>query len=95
MHTSATVENIVPTHGITIVEGMLHMPDNTTLPIESRFAGETVGHELKRVLEEVKSKKVPALLVNKDTKRPRGQFLIRTKAGHLDENFVNQLKISN
>lgn len=92
VHTSATVENIVPTHGITIVEGMLHMPDNTTLPIESRFAGETVGHELKRVLEEVKSKKVPALLVNKDTKRPRGQFLIRTKAGHLDENFVNQLK---
>ena len=36
--------------------------------------------------------KVPALLVNNDTKRPRGQFLIRTKAGHLDENFVNQMK---
>ena len=37
VHTSATVENIAPTHGITIVEGMLHMPDNTTLPIESRL----------------------------------------------------------
>lgn len=92
VHTSATVDNIVPTHGITIIEGMLNMPDGTTLPIESRFAGETVAHELKRFMDENRIKKLPALLVNKDTKRPKGQFLVRTKSGHLDQDFIRQLK---
>ena len=90
----ARVENIVPTHGITIVEGMLVMPDETTLPIESRFAGESVAHELKRFLDENKTKKLPALLVNKDTKHPKGQFLVKTRAGHLDPEYMNSLKTS-
>ena len=94
VHTTATVENIVPTHGITIVEGLLHLEDNTTLPIESRFAGESVAHELKRFLEDNNTKKLPALLVNKDSKHPRGQFLIRTRAGHLDQHYINSLKTS-
>ena len=89
---TAKVDNIVPTHGITIIEGMLEMPDKTTLPIESRFAGETVAHELERFLEENKTRKLPALLVNKDTKHPRGQFLVHTKAGHLDPDYMNSLK---
>lgn len=92
VHTTAKVENIVPTHGITIVEGMLNMPDGTTLPIESRFAGESVGHELKRFLEDNKTKKLPALLVNKDSKHPRGQFLVKVKLGHLDQSQLNSLK---
>lgn len=92
VHTVAIVDNIVATHGITIVEGTLTLPDNTTLPFESRFAGETVAKELKRFLDDNKTKKLPALLVNKDTKRPKGQFLIRTKAGHLDSEYINSLK---
>ncbi len=92
IQTIARVENIVPTHGITIIEGMLVMPDETTLPIESRFAGESVAHELKRFLDENKTKKLPALLVNKDSKHPRGQFLVRTRAGHLDPDYMNSLK---
>ena len=94
VHVKASVDNIVPTHGITIIEGMLHMPDGTTLPIESRFAGENVAHELKRFLEEQHTKKLPALLVNKDTKHPRGQFLVKTKAGHLDPDCINFLKLN-
>ena len=90
----AKVDNIVPTHGITIVEGMLMMPDDTTLPIESRFAGENVAHERKRFLDENKTKKLPALLVNKDTKHPKGQFLVKTRAGHLDPEYMNSLKTS-
>ena len=91
VYVTAKVENIVPTHGITIVEGLLNMPDNTTLPIESRFAGETVAHELKRFLDEHNTKKLPALLVNKDSKHPRGQFLVKTRAGHLDPEYLNSL----
>ena len=89
---TATVDNVTPTHGITIVEGMLNMPDGTTLPIESRFAGESVGHELKRFLEDNKTKKLPALLVNKDSKHPRGQFLVKVKLGHLDQSQLNSMK---
>jgi len=92
INTIAYVDNIVPTHGITIIEGMLQMPDSTTLPIESRFAGETVAHELKRFLDENKTRKLPALLVNSETKHPRGQFLVRTRAGHLDPDYMNSLK---
>lgn len=92
VYTTATVENIIPTHGITIIEGQLNMPDGTTLPIESRFAGESVAHELKRFLDDNKTKKLPALLVNKDTKRPKGQFLVKTRAGHLNTEYLNSLK---
>ena len=94
VHTTAKVENIVPTHGITIIEGMLNLPDNTTLPIESRFAGEQVAHELKRFLQDNNTKKLPALLVNKDTNRPKGQFLVKTRAGHLDADYLNSLKVN-
>ena len=94
VYTTATVDNIVPTHGITIIEGMLNLPDNTTLPIESRFAGEQVAHELKRFLQDNNTKKLPALLVNKDTNRPKGQFLVKTRAGHLDADYLNSLKVN-
>ncbi len=52
VYTTAVVENIIPTHGLTIIEGQLKMPDNTTLPIESRFAGESVARELQIFLDE-------------------------------------------
>ncbi|MGN0903327.1 MAG: hypothetical protein ACI4M9_08570, partial [Succinivibrio sp.] len=83
VYTTATVDKITPTHGITIIEGQMDLKDGTTLPIESRFAGESVGHELQRLMTENKVKALPALLVNQNTRRPKGQFLVKTRAGHL------------
>ncbi|MBQ4246008.1 MAG: hypothetical protein IJ671_08820 [Succinivibrio sp.] len=86
---TATVDNVTPTHGITIVEGQLHMPDGTLLPIESRFAGENFGHELKRYLNENNNKDLPALLVNQNSSHPKGMFLVKSFAGHLVKESTN------
>ncbi len=91
IHTVATVEDIDPNHGITIIRGAIKLDDGRELSIESRFAGESVAHEIRHFLDEQKTKKLPALVVDSKGKRPRGMFVIHTYAGHLDEEYKNQL----
>ncbi|MDO5351828.1 MAG: hypothetical protein Q4E81_03255 [Succinatimonas sp.] len=91
MHTVGVVESIDPNHGITIVRGSIKLDDGRELSIESRFAGESVAHEIRHFLDEQKTKKLPALVVDIKGKRPRGMFVIHTYAGHLDEEYKNQL----
>ena len=90
-HTVGVVESIEPSHGITIVKGSIKLDDGRILSIESRFAGESVAHEIRHFLDEQKTKKLPALVVDIKGKRPRGMFVIHTYAGHLDEEYKNQL----
>ncbi len=91
-HTVGRVESIVPQRGITIVTGTIDINDRECITVESRFAGEAVAHELQRFLDDHKTKYLPALVVDKKGKHPRGMFVVKTYAGHLDKDCVNQLK---
>ncbi len=91
VHTVATVESIEAVRGITTVKGFIKLKKGGELLIESRFAGEQVSFELKRFLQEQKTKNLPALVVDENGPHPRGMFVIKTYAGHLDENYKNQL----
>ena len=90
-HTTGTVESIEPSHGITLVKGCIKLKDGRELYIESRYAGESVAHEIRHFLDEQKTKKLPALVVEENGKHPRGMFVIHTYAGHLDNEYKNQL----
>lgn len=92
IHTVGTVDSIEPVRGITIVRGRIDVKDYGEIEIESRYAGESVAHELKHFLEDEHTSKLPALVVQ--GKSPRGMFVIKTYAGHLDQNSLNSLKVN-
>jgi hypothetical protein len=91
-HTIAKVESIVPERGITIVSGSVKLKDGSEIQIESRLAGESCASELENFLRDQRTRNLPALVVN-ESKRPRGMFVIRTHAGHLDPQYRNQLVV--
>lgn len=82
---NAKVDSVEPVRGITVIKGVVDIPEFGLIYIESRLAGETPAHELKRYLEEHKQDHLPALVVAVNTKHPRGMFTIKSKNGHLDE----------
>lgn len=82
---SAKVDSVEPVRGITVIKGVVDIPDYGLIYIESRLAGETPARELKRYLEEHKQDHLPALVVAANTKHPRGMFTIKCKNGHLDK----------
>ncbi len=91
-HTIARVNDIVARRGITTVSGMVKLEDGSEIEIESRLAGEQCAKELEDFLNEQRTRNLPALVVN-EKKHPRGMFLIKTHAGHLDPQYRNQLVV--
>ncbi len=94
VHTVAKVSSITAEKGLTIVQGTVKAPDtHEEFEIESRYAGMNVARELERFLDEQHTKNLPALVVGSRGKSsPRGMFLIKTHAGHLDQSQINSLK---
>ncbi len=91
-HTVGKVYDIVAEKGLTYVRGTIELPENKgSLAFESRYAGMSVARELQRFLDEQHSSFLPALLVG-EKDFPRGMFLIKTHAGHLDPAHINSLK---
>ena len=84
---NATFSACEAVRGITIVKATYDVKGYGPIEIQTRLAGESVSHEIKRYLEN-KPKLVPALIVGANGKHPRGMILIRTVAGHLDENTI-------
>ncbi|MDY6323221.1 MAG: hypothetical protein SPL30_09990 [Succinivibrio sp.] len=91
-HTTARVETIAKDRGLTVVTGFVQLNGNEEFEIESRYAGESVAAELDRFLKDEHTKLLPALVVGLDGKHPRGMFLIKTHAGHIDPQYKIQLK---
>lgn len=81
----AKVDSVEPVRGITVIKGIVEIPDFGPIYIESRLAGETPARELQRYLDERKQEFLPALVVGAQGKHPRGMFTIKCKNGHLDE----------
>ena len=81
--TVGTLISCEPVRGITILRASVDVKDFGLIEIESRLAGETVAHEIKRYLNDNATDKVPVLVVG-DKKHPKGMIMIRTHAGHLD-----------
>lgn len=79
----AKVVSIEAVRGLTLVKGTCDIPDYGLIEIESRLVGETVCHELKRLLDEKKQKMLPALVVGVNTSHPRGMITIKCQHGHL------------
>ena len=91
-HTVGKVEEIIADKGLTYVRGFIELPQSKEpLHFESRYAGMSIEKELHRFLDEQHSQFLPALLVDED-KNPKGMFLIKTHAGHLDPAHINSLK---
>lgn len=91
-HVAGRVENITAQKGLTVVTGYVPVNDKEELLIESRFAGMAVARELERFLTEQHTRSLPALVVGDAKVSPRGMFLIKTHAGHLDPEYLNSLK---
>ncbi len=91
-HTLGKVESIEAARGITVVTGTVKLEGGGEIQIESRLAGEHCAQELEGFLRDQRTRNLPALVVN-EKKRPRGMFLIRTHAGHLDPQYRNQLVV--
>ena len=91
-HTVGRVESIEAVRGITVVTGTVKLAKGGEIQIESRLAGEHCAQELENFLRDERTRNLPALVVN-EGKRPRGMFLIRTRAGHIDPQYRNQLVV--
>lgn len=87
VHTVGTLTSCDPVRGITILKAEVDVKDYGIINIETRLAGETVAHEIKRYLSEHHTDKVPVMVVG-NAKRPRGMIMIRTKAGRLDPQSI-------
>ncbi|MBO5565665.1 MAG: hypothetical protein J5934_00395 [Succinivibrio sp.] len=94
VHTVGDVCDIEYVRGITYVRGYVNVEGVGEMAIENRYAGEGVMHDLKHFLEKENTKKLPCLVVGKDSKRPRAMFLIKTYAGKLDPEYINSLKVN-
>lgn len=81
----AKVDSVEAVRGITVIKGIVEIPDFGPIYIESRLAGETPARELQRYLDERNQEFLPALVVGAQGKHPRGMFTIKCKNGHLDE----------
>lgn len=89
-NTCATVEEITGSHGITIVRGSIELNEKVSLLFESKYAGEILARELNRFLKQQKITLLPALLVDKNGRQPKGMFLITTSAGHLEQDVLKE-----
>lgn len=85
LYFKAKVDSVEAVRGITVIKGIVKIPDFGPIYIESRLAGETPARELQRYLDERKQEFLPALVVGAQGKHPRGMFTIKCKNGHLDE----------
>lgn len=81
----AEVDSCEPIRGITVIKGVIDVPQFGLIHIESRLVGEAPAHEIKRYLQEHNQTKLPALIVGIKTNKPRGMFTIKCKNGHLVE----------
>ncbi len=81
--TTGVVDEVTYLRGITYVRGRIRLSEEDELPIENRFAGETLCHELKRYLQDLPQPLLPGLIVDRN-RHPRGMFLIKSNRGHLD-----------
>lgn len=91
-HVAGRVDSITAQKGLTVVTGYVPVNDTEEIMIESRYAGMSVAKELERFLTEQHTRKLPALVVGGGKQSPRGMFLIKTHAGHLDPQYLNSLK---
>ncbi|SPT71487.1 Uncharacterised protein [Anaerobiospirillum thomasii] len=73
--------------GITIMKAVYDVEGYGPIEIQTRLAGETASHEIKRYLKD-RPQLVPALIVDAKGKHPRGMILVRTIGGHLDEKTI-------
>ena len=87
VHTVGTLTSCESVRGITILKAVVDVKDYGPIDIETRLAGETVAHEIKRYLNEHHTDQVPVMVVG-NCKRPRGMIMIRTKAGRLDPKSI-------
>ena len=91
-HTVARVTSVAAEKGLTIVQGAVRASDDgPEFEFESRYAGMNVARELERFMDEQHSRFLPALIVGQND-HPRAMFLIKTRAGHLDNDYINSLK---
>lgn len=81
----AEVDSCEPVRGITVIKGVIDVPEFGLIHIESRLVGEAPAHEIKRYMQEHNQNKLPALIVGASTNRPRGMFTVKCKNGHLVE----------
>lgn len=88
--TLGKVEEIRASHGITTVCGTITLGSGEELLFESKFAGETLARELKRWLKDTGLTRLPALLTGREGGARKGMFLIKTSAGHLDEDKLKE-----
>ena len=72
--------------GITIMKAVYDVEGYGPIEIQTRLAGETASHEIKRYLKA--DWLLPALIVDAKGKHPRGMILVRTIGGHLDEKTI-------
>ena len=85
--TFATIIEISPVRGITIIKANIEVENYGTITIEHRLAGMQVAEEIQNWCENHEYK-VKALVVGANTKHPRGMLTMRTIRGKLDQNSV-------
>ena len=81
----AEVDSCEPVRGITVIQGVIDVPEFGLIHIESRLVGEAPAHEINRYMKEHNQNKLPALIVGVKSNRPRGMFTVKCKNGHLVE----------
>lgn len=81
----AEVDSCEPVRGITVIKGVIDVPEFGLIHIESRLVGEAPAHEINRYMKEHNQNKLPALIVGVKINRPRGMFTVKCKNGHLVE----------
>ena len=81
----AEVDSCEPVRGITVIKGVIDVPEFGLIHIESRLVGETPAHEINHYMKEHNQNKLPALIVGVKSNRPRGMFTVKCKNGHLVE----------
>lgn len=81
----AEVDSCEPVRGITVIKGVIDVPEFGLIHIESRLVGEAPAHEINRYMKEHNQNKLPALIVGVKSNRPRGMFTVKCKNGHLVE----------
>lgn len=81
----AEVDSCEPVRGITVIKGVIDVPEFGLIHIESRLVGEAPAHEINRYMKEHNQNKLPALIVGVNSNRPRGMFTVKCKNGHLVE----------
>ncbi|MCR5084270.1 MAG: hypothetical protein K6A65_02050 [Succinivibrionaceae bacterium] len=81
----ATVTSCEADRGITVVQGTVEMDNGDPLPIESRYAGAAVARDIEDYLAGRHDRHLPALVVGRDTRRPRGMFNLKVARGRMVE----------